>query len=117
MGQVVPAVIVAVAVGIALVSVTIRLRLFDRTTAAGRLLLFLGGLMLFLSTCWQVARATSAYPSWFIDDAYVAIDWGQAAFSIVGLILLAVGISRFVQHWQFRTEEAMGKEPEWRLKY
>ncbi len=110
MSQIVSAILFTFAVGIALVLLTVKLRLFDRSTAAGRLSLFSGGLILFLSACWQVARSVPDYSTWFVDEAYTAIDFGQALFSIVGLVLLAVGIFRFIQHWQMRTREVNAHE-------
>jgi len=83
----------------------IRLRLFAERDVPGRWPFVFGGTLVVLVTVWQVVKALSAYRDWFIEPAYYWLDLTQMLLLAGGVLLLAVGLSLYSDHWQTKGEQ------------
>ena len=88
----------------------IRLKFFSTRDIGGRYLFLTGLTLLFLSLAWNWVTMASGYDRWFVQSAYVIVDWVQFGVAVTGLFLITAGLSLFADFWQSRRSEIESRE-------
>ena len=93
-----------------LLFLVIRLRFFAGSEVSGRATFVIGGLLVLSAAAWQIVSQTAGFGDWFLESAYPWLDLTQLIFLVVGLLLLAVGLSLYSDYWQTRAEDIDNRE-------
>ncbi len=99
-------VLLPVAVFVVVAFSLVRLRVFSQDEIPGRIPLSVAGALMLTLSVWQAVKSSTAYGSWFLESIYPFLDAAQFVLLVVGLALLAVGLSRYAGFWQSRQVEA-----------
>ncbi|MFQ5498738.1 MAG: response regulator [Candidatus Zixiibacteriota bacterium] len=95
---------------LATVLVTLRMRSTRGLNTSGRYVVVGGGLLLTIAALWQVIKLDTAYGDWFLAEAYIWLDLAQFLLVATGAVLVAAGISLYVDFWNTREEELCERE-------
>ena len=88
-----------------IVFLIVRLRFFAEGNIPGRWSFVVGGAVVVAAALWQTVETSTSYSEWFVETAYYWLDLGQWLLLVGGLLLMAVGLSLYSDHWQTKGEQ------------
>ncbi|MCK4372905.1 MAG: hypothetical protein KAW61_07145, partial [candidate division Zixibacteria bacterium] len=88
-----------------IVFLLVRLRFFAEGHIPGRWSFVIGGADAVAATLWHTVEISTTYGEWFVGAAYYWLDLGQWLLLVGGLLLMAVGLSLYSDHWQTKGEQ------------